>query len=419
MTNDYRQNFHIKLKIGNIDFTKNLMQVRIVNSVAALMPFVVLDFVTYGEKIVTHEIFGKDEIKMTLVEVREYDHIQEVNEFTLIYIKADETPIKSRPMTPITSKGDGNDTYPEKLIVSFFIKEPMKNLNVEINKCFQEEKVRIPLDALTEICDIFVPGMKKEINRNFENDIKLPKTFNCPRMPFGELVKFLNVAQMGGYHKSPSIMFHDKDKFYTWSSRWKIKQSPDIIVHQLPSTGDIDPILERVFKSDNEFYSKIAIRTKFDGPQNLVNTGNVVVARVNPDDTLFGEHKINIMKEVLPENTARTGDNNRLVNDTVSDMSAYYQGAGWGKSQTYIRNHLSKQLGNVFEITMLLSRNVKIKKLMTPGICMELKTYSMDYLLYAGKYILVSTDLIFNREETEIFVCTSKLRAQRNNILDS
>lgn len=414
-TNKFRQNFAITCYIGSQDYTQNLQRVRIIGSVASLYHMVILEFLAEGENIISKQLFGKDDILIEINNVREDMVPIEPIRLNLVYIRSDGLQLKNTAVNKISV--EPSDTYPEKITIGCILKQPLENMSTIINKCFQENFQKPPLDAIVEVAQKFLPNMKTDIGKKYKNTGRLPRTFNIRNMAFSDFVRFMDSNELGGIYNTPSVAFHGLNKFYMWSTKDKLEDSPAYRIHLLPMGGEADKIIEACSITNSEFYTRVPINTRFYGPGNVVTTGGKSKALVSPDDTLFHELSVDV-ESVLKQNAARTGDMEmRQLHSSIRNIEKYYpEYSGHGYEDNFFRRKLASHLSFQSEIIIQLTRNINAFRLLVVGSAMEFKPHSLDYMPYGGKYITMAVDISYNRSQSEVYHAAALLRCVRSNV---
>lgn len=414
-----KQNFLIECLIGDEpenDYTSNLQRIRIVSSLASMYPVVVLEFLVEGETIINRNIFGKDDIKINITQVFEDNVIGEEIDMNLVYIKSSGIALKNRSIKPMEIDADSTGT--DVFSVSCLLKEPLEDLSLLVNRLFDSaNENNTPTSAIQTVIDEFLPYMNTNINTQDANLSTLPRTFNCPQMSFADFIRFIDNSQKIYY--SPCMAFYGIDRdvgFSLFSTKYAINQSPSYNIHLLPA-DDINDILEQTSNSNEHFYTRIPIRTTNNEPSNVLKIGGNHSIRVDPNDYLYTQYDTTA-NDVIKDYTARTGDlDGSNIHQSLKNITKF-SGHSFGAMDhdSYLSQTLSSYINFNSQIIIGLSRNLSITKLINPGVCMNLETYSEDYIEYGGHYITAASDIEYSRVDSEIYSCTCKLRCVRGNI---
>jgi hypothetical protein len=363
-------------------------------------------------------MFGKDDIDITISHVHEDNVPAYQISMKLVYIHSQNMDLKNRPQQ--SASNTSSQVKPDSFHIVCLLKDALQDMSTIVNKCFQENFQKPPIEAVKKIQSQFLPGMTTDIKSGDSNTIPLPKTFIVPRMAFSNFVRFINKNEMGGIYNSPMVAFRGVDNFSMWSIKWAIEQNPYYTIHLLPSSfvsnGDGNKVLEKTTNSETEFYTRIPISTKFSGQKDVIASGGKVVTTVLPSNGLYSRMTLDI-DTIMKDNAPRVADPTfQHLNPTVRGIEKYQVTSGNETNDNFIRLKMANSIHRSSEIMLQLSRNIVIKRLLQPGVAMELKTYSEDYNTYNGKYITLATDIVFDRRQSEVYNCTAKIRSARSNL---
>ena len=130
--------------------------------------------------------------------------------------------------------------------------------------------------------------------------------------------------------------------------------------------------------------------------------------------------KLTADSDILPTNTARKGDIKMAsLHPSLQKVERYYGSySGFNYKDHFLRNTVAKKLNNMNELVITLSRNLKIKKLLNPGVCLELITHSEDYITSGETYFVIASDIQYVRDDsTKVFTCVCRIRCRRGNLV--
>jgi hypothetical protein len=429
--NSKRALYFITCKIGKYDYTKNLQRVRIVGSLASLYHVLLLELMIEGEHLANREDFGQTDVRLSIINTHDPNDVGNVINMDLLVIHMKNLGLKRKPQQSINQ--DKTFSSPEKILLCCVPKKSFVNMTTMVNKCFQEGFRKIPsetdpnkkvdahtIDMFKKVVSEFLTDMDYNISTKDKNTNLIPRTFNISRMNFSNFVRYLDGDELGGLYNSPAIIFHGLSQFYVNSMKHAISQAPDFIVHLLAAPMDAtteQKIISRSTRNENEFYTKMNIITKNKGSSNTANCGGKKVVTVLPTDTLYSRLYIEadkLMDTNVPRAAKKSLD---YVSEVIKNMESYEFTPGYELSDNFMRNKMAKYLANISEIQIKLTRNLVLNKLIDPGKCMELKTYSEDYSLYQGNYIVAAVNIELRRQESELYMCSCDIRAVRSNIL--
>ncbi len=420
INNKNRPIFTMDCVVNNFDLSSNLQRVRIVSSVASFYPVFLLEFLVEGETIIKEDIFGKDDIELLITQTSEDNSPGFQMDLRLVYAHSQQMLLKNRPQ--LTLDEEAGQARPDIIMVVCLLKDALKDMSTMVNKCFQEDFQDTPYQAIVNVRDKFLPSLGGSLGlSNFDiNETVLPKTFNVPRMAFSNFIRYMDQDELGGIYNSPAVAFRGINSFNLFSMRaWQKVQYPHFKIHLLPSSfvsEEQDEIFERTKDNEEEFYTRVPIVTKFSGQTDVISSGGQTVTTVLPTDSLYTRLTTNIT-DVMKDNAPRDADPTfQHIHQTIKDIEKYSFTPGHESNDKFIRLRMANFIRNTSEIVIRLSRNVIISRLMEPGKAMELKTYSQDYIPYAGLYVVLATDIGFTREESEVYNCNVKIRAARSNI---
>ena len=419
MSRNNRPYYTIICRIGEYDFSSNLMKVDIINGIGNPYSTVILTLIVDSKLITRHGIFGKDDIVLTIELMAEGITPTETIEMSLINIK------QSLPL-PIKDAGDKNSYNEEDniMILTTVPKKPCIQMNTVVNKIFDESKLMTPVSMIEDIASGFLSNMDTDIKKDGENT-EPPYQFIVPPMSFMSAIKFIDGSDeeirktygpglglyMGPMFFTNRIEEGDKNKLCIWNLNKIIDKKPEYTVHQL-ALGSDSKIFESAGREPDKFYTYNDIKSIYRGNQDSLTYGYKKKFLSKPVDSLYEWIDLDI-DNVLPKSTS-TG--NMLIHDDIKEIYRYHTigEVGLEYEKTPYISRYSRNISSCFEIEFHLDRNLALLLLSRVGM-LETVPESLDYTELGGKYIASASKISLTRE-IDSWIARVSNRAFRSNI---
>jgi len=407
--------------IGEVDFSSNLMGISIMNSINVPYPSIILSLIVDSKILVRKDLFGKDDIELSIQLMGEDVTPMETIVLTLITIKQDI------PLSVKDSIDKGGNQEQDSIVLTNVIKDPYLQMTTTVNKLFDESRQLTPLGMVEEIISKFLPGMKTDIKQDNINPEPVYQYIVQP-MQFMNSVKYIDGSNEDIVNKyGPGLgifsgpMFSncrwdlDGDTYCLWDLKSILKKKAEYKISHLASGGDDDKIMELSGVTPDNFYTTDTVKNIYRGNQDtmMINYTNKYLSK--PIDALC-EWKELTIDDVFDTNSIKDkGD--LLINESLKEGITYRTVGEVGQEYSDIpyRARLSRKLSALSEIEFGVHRNLSLEKLSRVGIPIEFSPQTVDYVELGGKYIASATKIEF-KKETDSWVCRASIRAFRGNL---
>lgn len=420
----YRNNrpyYTISCVIGDIDFSSNLMSITIMNSISVPYPSIILSLVVDSKILVRKDLFGKEDVELTIQLMTEDSTPTETIELTLITIKQDV------PLSPKDNIDVGGSQEQDSIVLTNIIKDPYLQMTTTVNRLFDESKQLTPIGMVEDIISTFLSGMDTDIKQDNINSETVYQYIVQP-MPFINAVKYIDGSDVNVVKKYGSglglfagPMFSNcrwelggGNTYCLWDLKSILKKSAEYTISHLALGGNDDEIMEEAGVTPDKFYTTDTVKNVYRGNQDLmmINYTNKFLSK--PIDSLY-EWKDLTLDNVFDVNSIK--DKGKiLINDSLKDGVTYHTNDEVGHEYSDIpyRARISRKLSALSEIEFTVHRNLSLEKLSRVGVPIEFAPQTVDYMELGGKYIASASKIEFKRE-TDSWVCRVSTRAFRGN----
>lgn len=415
-----RPYYSITCEMGDYDFSANLMRVNILNGINNPYPTIMLTMIVDSKYMVRNDLFGIDDIELSIELMAEETTPTETLELTLMVVKQ-QIPL------PIKGSDDlGNNEEQETLILTTVLKDPCLQMNKTINKIFDESKQATAITMVEDIAKEFLPDMSIDIKRGGENTER-PYQFIVPPMSFISAIKYIDgsvpeiIEKYGpgiGLYNGPMFVTNRLEeggtsKFCLWNLNKILDEQPVYIVHQL-GLGTDSEVFEDAGRTSDKFYTYSEIKSVYRGNQDIIANGYEKKFLSKPIDSLCEWIDVSA-EDVIKSNAVSTGD--LLINENLREEIKYHTigEVGLEYSDSPYRARYSRKLSTSSEIEFHLDRNLALLHLSKVGVPIEIVPESLDYTELGGKYIASGSKISLTRE-VDSWVARVSIRAFRGNL---
>lgn len=415
-----RPYYEVSLKIGEADFSRNLMRVTILSSVSNPYQSVSLLLLADNRILIRKGLFGKDDIELTIQKTEVDSSPSETIKLDLVIV-SQKVPLSAKHSKP--DEIDDNET----ITLITMIKEPFVTMSTTVNMLFDESKRLTPLEMVTEIINTYLPGISTSIKEDNKNT-EIPYQFIIPPMTLIDALKYIdgsspdlfNMYGPGlGIFKGPMFFMDrftlDGHEFCLWDLGSLSKGKEEYSVYQLAQGSSTDDIIKDIAKDSNKFITFGGINHVYRGNQDLLlssyenrflskSLNELSIWRTLTLDDVF-KYAIGDRGTSLDMNEI---NKQRLKFNTIGEV-------GMENSDNPYIARLSRKISTLSEIELVIQKNIIIEHLSKVGVPIFIDPQTEDYKKLGGKYI-VSGSQIHLKRETDRWVCIATIKAFRGNL---
>lgn len=408
------RSYKINLKIKGENYTNDVSRVRISSSLATGYQIITITINISPQTIILKKLYGQDEILLDILKLDADEQITETMNFDVMFFNSSfDVPLSDEIVT-----GNQEDRASFDLIT--VPRLPFETMTQMVNPVFginpgavgpwtgpktTKEMVE------TIVNELVVSGPKLEYDTENENKDKI---LQCciPPTSFIKCVK--EIDKNFGLFSGATALFCDYDntlRIMNLSTR--IKKNYDLFVEHL-TTESKESDLEKATNNKKNFYTYDNLFTNYVGNSKFGVMGKTIKHIVLPSDELFHiieQDLSTVCKEAGLIDKTKTVD---FVNKSVAKRTKYYiDNNGFETSKIFAVSLLAKQVADMSRLAFSVERNLAIENLIKPGVCVKIKIKTHEHQDLSGKYILFSSDLVWNK--TAEWETTAALELLRTN----
>jgi len=396
--------YDFTLRIGENDFSTDLVRVEIRTSVVKPYQHLFLDVFMDPRDLLSEELYGQQSIKLIIrLKGKEPETLEQVD-FDLMYIDTEGTfaPAQKSYLT---------DQW-ERSIVRFktVCTDAYKTMTTKVNEIYFNST------PTTIISDLISQHTNAEINYDALGQSKLAiDQLLIPPSTIYRVVQYLDKTY--GVFNGPlgfHCTFDNKVKVQNLST--KVKSAQKFTLYLLATDRDNKDIFER--DDPAFFWTNEAVLNSYKG--NSIISGVSPTRRyiVKPKDTLY--RTIDVDLESFSKAYGIIEKNNPSVyfNKTTLDpkrrITYRKDQTGYDTDQTFINANLSKNIADMSVVVANIAGNLPTLNLMEVGEHVKIISHVDDHLKLGGAYILKGSDIQFMKAEG--WEAAAKIYLARTNI---
>jgi len=398
--------YSITVKIADLDYSNDLLNVRIISSLIGAYQIVTFDMLLDQSDVILEKIYGKEPIKMTIKFVgRGTVHLNtEQVEFELIHLSSHSQAgmKKSNPL----------NTQKELSRVSFVTvpRKPFKTITTLVNDVFIAQTPKsIISELVSKNTDCQLVYDSDDLNTDTIEQLIIPPT------PLYNTIRYID-DNYGLFKGASNIGFCQYDnKLNIMNLTKRITKTQTFTVYHLSSdSADTSKIIEEC-NDGKKFYSYTDLVSKYSGNSRFATLSKVINNIVKPKDKLF--HNVKQDLSTVCNTFGLSTKNNNLYNDSILDTRETYKttSAGNETSEHYANAKMARQIIGLATIGITLEKDLPILNLLKVGEPVNLITKTIDYVDLSGKYLLKSSDLYFSKSNVKDWMAYAKLNLCRTN----
>ena len=389
--------YAIYMKVKDVDLTKFVHSFRITNTTNSIYPIVTFELNMNNTDLILQELFGQTKIECAIVLLGENEAPKRVSKLNLFEINSNLN------LTPKT----GNDAQNEskRQVTSFvcMVVDCFTLMCKGLNACWEEPASKTPLDILEQT---FIASGVPQDNMSFDkrgSNTDLISQVLLPAMTVNQTISYVN--EKYGLYQGPWFKFchydliNEKAILVLKDLNQAMNDNPLLTFYQLPSDVDQQKS-DEIFKACSDeyhFYTKFPIQTINFPNSNIINFRYSKTQIIHPEDNLYALH-VTTMDDIAKEFPSSTNNKLQFFDFLKGIESRQCTGLkGFGYNKNAFTSRLASQIQNTFSIGIQVHHKLCIDYLIGIGCTCQFIPASIDYLSYAGNYILKSSDVTFTR----------------------
>lgn len=399
------RSYDIKLIVKDVDYSNDVTSCKLISSVNSVYDIVKLELFIDPNDILV-DITGEDPLKLTIIQLGEsaisaYDRI----DLDLMYVK-------SGFVMPMRS-GVENDSQRERspFSISCIVRKAYKTMTTIVNKIYMGKTIKEIIEDLVQTNTNATVNVETDgLNSNVIDQVLIPPT------TLTGALKYLDKT-FGIYSGIANFNCSNDNEVRIMNLSKQLNMNPTFIIYQLAINTDETEIIKRSAEKDNVFYTHDTLVVQYSANSKMSTLAKNIKHIVKPSDTLYYEidqDMVEISKDYGLIYSKRIPDKKLQFDPIINDRTRFYtEHTGYEKTDTFAVAGIAKATANITNVSFRIERNMNILSLVNAGESVKLNTEIQDYVKLAGKYILKSTVLDF--EKTRDWEGIAKIFLMRTN----
>ena len=392
----------IELTIKDKDYSADLYRVRVITSITLPYQTILLDIFIDQNDIILDKMYGQDKIKLSIRLLEQNSRsVKQQDDFELMYITSHYPLI----MKAKNSQGFENERVPVSIVA--VPREAFKTATTIVNKIYLEKTSK---QVIEDLVKSFTKA-KIEYDSDGANPLVIDQTIVPPK-PLIKAITYMD--ETFGLFSGPFVQFIDKDnKLFVINLNKKFNKNQTFTIYQMALDAVEEETLKKCVDGKN-FYTYETFESHYSGNTKFTTLAKKQKFIVKPRDTLSYtiEHDLStIMKK-----NALIFKNSKSYTDSIIDNRerVYSNHTGYDKDENFAIAGTTPSLSNMSGLSVQLEKNLPILRLMEVGRIVKVNSNMQDITDLTGKYILKSSDLVWDRSgEWEGVATLSLIRSNK------
>jgi len=380
--------YEFEVKVGNYDLSNDLISLNIITSVDLPYQTFLMTFFIDPVDFITEEIFGQKPIKLITKLLATEQFPQETINFELMYLNSN-MDMQTQIQDPSTQQKDRT-----QITISAVSRSAYITMNTIVNSIYQGGLVNHAINSIVSSV-----GASIKYDPNGRNDQTIDQILIPPSTLYKTL-KYIN-RTWGIYNGASAIYCSYDNVVHIKNMTNKMKQAQTFTLYQLATDSDNTETIDKCNDGKN-FYTTVPLTTKYEGNSVFALLAPKQIYIVKPRDRLFQNIDVNLeafSKEygLISKNNTIFFDKQALKTDTRT--SIHKDHTGYEVDSTFINGNMSEKIAGVTELNASVERSMKILNLMNVGECVLVTSKTNEQDRLAGKYILRTSEIRFNKSK--------------------
>ncbi len=393
------KSYNIELFIKGKDYSIDLVKVNMITSIISPYPVIFLTLAIDPSEIILDKLFGQDPIilRFNLLDTTTDENIPlENSELELMFLKSmNQIETKSQAEDQLNDEYQGSSTMTTLVTV---VKKPFQTMTTLVNEVYHRKTIREIVSNLTSNLNSGLVFDSNNENTEVLEQVCIPPTI------FYKSIKYLD-NNFGLYDGVPIIYCDYENIVHIKNISNKLKQSVAFNVTQLSIDNNKknEEIIEKQTQGIiNHYYTTETIINTYNANARFAVEAKNVYNISKPNDRLF--YIVSKDLETICQKYGLIFGKDKEIYKIldVQNRRRYIQDhSGYETTETFLNSHLSKSISNMSTLQITLSKIIKIEPLLQVGEAVNFESNILDFVSLTGKYILLSSKLLFIRQNQE------------------
>jgi len=381
--------YDIQLKIKDIDFTSDLISVRVVSSLVTAYQIVTISIFYKTSSAILDDVLGKYPLKLT-IKLRgnqESDPIYESIDMELQYVESDLVIHQGKPQLD-------KNSIPDRTVVNITTigRKAFTTMSQIVNDVY------VGKTAKEIIKDLASKTKAKVVYDNDDENTEVIEQVVIPPTTFYNTIRYLddNFGLFKGVSNLGFCQYDNKLYIQNLTSRMKKNQTFTIFKLALDDPKTAEYVSEN--NTEKSFLVSGNLNSKYSGSSQFTASGKNINYIVHPFDKLYS-----IIPQKLDELCTKYGANTKppeiSLDPNLNEREVYIIGhSGDNDSDVFANVRSSRQIIGLATIECGVAKSMYLLNLVKIGEPVKLKCSTEAEVNLSGKYILKSSDIQFSRQ---------------------
>jgi len=383
------RSYDVSLKIKGIDFSQDVVSIRISSSISSAYPIVTFVVNVEPDDVVLEKIYGKENIKMSLKLLGvDQEGMGNQLDFELMFV----TNSMPTPVKPDITEGLPEEKLRTSVEFLTVCQTPFKIMTSLVNEVYQAMTLK---QVVEDLVGTYAPDATLDYDTDGENSEVIDQIVVPPTTIY-KAIQYLD-DHFGLYEGVPAIYCQYDNTLSVRNLKGQFNKSQTGTITFLSNQGKQDEVANKATDGKN-FYTQYALDTHYGGNTFFANFANNLKFIVKPRDQLYLTIENDI--ESICSDYSLASDNKLIyMDDVISERTRYYiSSTGYETTPAFMISRIAKQVSNLSTIKLMMERSIQIENLLKVGEQFKLECETQEYIPLSGKYILKSSDILLDKE---------------------
>jgi len=393
------RSYEINLRIKGENYSNDITRVRLSSSLATGYQIVSLTINITPQSILLNKLYGQDSIELVIKRLDESEVVSETMVFDLMILNSEfEIPVSDL----ITTDQQMDRTSFELVTVT---RTPFEIMTTMVSAVFGPTPTKTVWTAPKTIKEMIETIIDEQITAPLQlkydtvnENLDQIRQSCIPPTTLYQAIKYLD-RNYGLYNGVPAVFCQYDNTLQIMNLSSRIKKGYTIFVEHLNNQTKQEDI-DKATQDKKYFYTYDNLYTNYVGNSKFGVIGQTLKHVVLPSDKLS-----HVIVQNLQDVCASYGlisdtkDKKPHVNTSVTNRIKYYiDNNGYDISEVFANSKIAKQISDISRLSFSIERNLPIEDLIKIGVCVKIKTLTQEHIDISGKYILFSSDLVWNKQ---------------------
>ena len=393
--------YDIQVKIKNLDYTNDTINVNIASSLSTSYQVVTLTFSLDPNDVIVEDLFGGAPIKLGITLHREQTYPGPRIDIDLLYISSD---------FQLTEKDESSkQTQKDRTILTVVTvaRDAYVIMNSFVNRVFIGTNLANIISRLGS--DV---GANVNYDTDGQNTVSIDQVC-IPPTTFYRIIKeysrndidmfdgYLD-QRFGLFNGTPGVFCQFDKTVNIMNLTRRLKKAQTFTIYELAgmrNKKETDRIMEECLDGKS-FYTYDTIQTDYSGNAKFAVLATDIRHLVSPNNTLtatISQNLEDVARSYSVLYQSKSNSPNLYIDPAINRTKYYNQDTGYNLHQELFNSRMGRLISDMSTVSINIERNLPVLSLMQVGECVKFKPKTVEYTDFEGKYILWSSEINFVR----------------------